>query len=90
MVPHKDHCLDPQFAVLVGTKIAFWEVKTKQEVEIKTSGQITSNVPGSKLPMLGMFTHLTFNDGILIMGPYKPRSYWVDEFIPYYMQIMGF
>ena len=27
----------------------------------------------------------TFNDGILIMGPYKPLRTWVDEFIPYYM-----
>ena len=31
----------------------------------------------------------TFNDGILIMGPYKPLRTWVDEFIPYYMEIMG-
>ena len=31
----------------------------------------------------------TFNDGILIMGPYKPLRDWVDEFIPYYMAIMG-
>ena len=29
----------------------------------------------------------TFNDGILIMGPYKPLRNWVDEFIPYYMEI---
>ena len=27
--------------------------------------------------------------GILIMGPYKPLRNWVDEFIPYYMEIMG-
>ena len=33
--------------------------------------------------------HPTFNDGILIMGPYKPLRNWVDEFIPYYMEIMG-
>ena len=33
--------------------------------------------------------HPTFNDGILIMGPYKPLRTWVDEFIPYYMEIMG-
>ncbi len=26
--------------------------------------------------------HLTFNDGILIMGPYKPLRTWVDEFPP--------
>ena len=31
----------------------------------------------------------TFNDGILIVGPYKPLRTWVDEFIPYYMEIMG-
>ncbi len=23
------------------------------------------------------------------MGPYKPLRTWVDEFIPYYMEIMG-
>ena len=23
------------------------------------------------------------------MGPYKPLQNWVDEFIPYYMEIMG-
>ena len=27
--------------------------------------------------------------GILIMGPYRGPYYWVDEFIPYYMEIMG-
>ena len=27
--------------------------------------------------------------GILVMGPYKPLRNWVDEFIPYYMEIMG-
>ena len=27
--------------------------------------------------------------GILIMGPYKPLRTWVDEFIPYDMEIMG-
>ena len=32
----------------------------------------------------------TFNDGILTMGIlYRPLRNWVDEFIPYYMQIMG-
>ena len=31
----------------------------------------------------------TFNDGILLMGPYKPLRTWLDEFIPYYMEIMG-
>ena len=25
--------------------------------------------------------------GIRIMGPYKPLRTWVDEFIPYYMEI---
>ena len=25
--------------------------------------------------------------GILIMGPYKPPRTWVDEFIPYYMEM---
>ena len=23
------------------------------------------------------------------MGPYKPLRTWVDEFIPYYMEIVG-
>ena len=27
--------------------------------------------------------------GILIMGPYKPLRNWVDEFIPYYMELLG-
>ena len=31
----------------------------------------------------------TFNDGILIMGPYKPLRGWVEFPIPYYMEIMG-
>ena len=31
----------------------------------------------------------TFNDGILIMGPYKPLRNWIDFPIPYYMEIMG-
>ena len=31
--------------------------------------------------------HPTFNNGILIMGPYKPLRNWVDEFIPYYMEM---
>ncbi len=31
-------------------------------------------------------THPTFNDGILILGPYKPQRNRVDEFIPYYME----
>ena len=39
--------------------------------------------------LLGMGDLPPFNDGILIMGPYKPPRDWVDEFIPYYMEIMG-
>ena len=35
---------------------------------------------------MGDLPHLI---GILIMGPYKPLLYWVDEFIPYCMEIMG-
>ena len=31
----------------------------------------------------------TFNDGILISWVYKTLRTWVDEFIPYYMEIMG-
>ena len=33
--------------------------------------------------------HLTFNDGIVIMGPYKPLRNKVDEFIPYHRETMG-
>ena len=47
-------------------------------------------VPWSRLSrFLGDGKPPTFNDGILIMGPYKPLRDWVDEFIPYYMEIMG-
>ena len=42
-------------------------------------------VPGSKLPMLGMVISPLI--GIVLMGPYKPLRTWVDEFIPYYMEI---
>ena len=35
----------------------------------------------------GMGTHPTFNDGILISWVYKPLRTWVDEFIPYSMEI---
>ena len=43
-----------------------------------------------QLLVLGMGTPPTFNDGILIMGPYKPLRNWVDEFIPYYIgNVMG-
>ena len=44
--------------------------------------------PGSKLVVLGMVIPPLMT-GILIMGPYKPLRTWVDEFIPYYMEIMG-
>ncbi len=27
--------------------------------------------------------------GILIMGFFKPLRTWVDDFVPYYMEIMG-
>ena len=43
--------------------------------------------PGSKLVVLGMVIQPLI--GILIMGPYKPLRTWVDEFIPYNMEIMG-
>ncbi len=34
--------------------------------------------------------HPTFNDGNpYFMGPYKPLRNWVDEFIPYYMEIIS-
>ena len=49
-----------------------------------------SYVPGSfSTPCIGDGKPPTFNDGILIMGSYKPLRTWVDEFIPYYMEIMG-
>ena len=38
---------------------------------------------------LGMGDLQPLMTGILIMGPYKPLRTWVDEFIPYYMEIMG-
>ena len=31
--------------------------------------------------------HPTFNDGILIMGIFSPLRTWVDEFIPYFMEM---
>ena len=40
-----------------------------------------------KSPYIGDGRPPTFNDGILIMGPYKPLRNWVDDFIPYYMEI---
>ncbi len=45
--------------------------------------------PGSKLLVLGMGDLPPLMTGILITGPYKPLRNWVDEFIPYYMEIMG-
>ena len=45
---------------------------------------------GRSTPYVGDGRPLTFNDGILIMGPYKHLRTWVVEFpIPYYMEIMG-
>ena len=40
-----------------------------------------------QLLVLGMGDLQPLMTGILLMGPYKPRSYWADEFIPYYMEI---
>ena len=37
---------------------------------------------GQKSRFFGDGKPPTFNDGILIMGPYKPLWNWVDEFIP--------
>ena len=48
----------------------------------------TSYVPGSKLYVLGMGDIQPFNRESLSWGPINPY-YWVDEFIPYYMEIMG-
>ena len=45
------------------------------------------HVPWSKVAIVGMVIPPSI--GILIMGPYKPLRTWVDEFIPYYMEIMG-
>ena len=42
--------------------------------------------PGSKLLVLVMVIQPLMT-GILIMGPYKPLRNWVDEFIPYYMEM---
>ena len=43
-------------------------------------------MPGSKLPILG--TAILSLIGNPDNGHINP-SYWVDEFIPYYMEIMG-
>ena len=37
--------------------------------------------------ILGMGNLPPLMTGILIMGPYKPLRTWVDEFIPYYMEM---
>ena len=48
--------------------------------------QRTSYVPGSKVAVLGMVIQpLIGNPYNGYINPY----YWVDEFIPYYMEIMG-
>ena len=39
--------------------------------------------------LLGMGNLPPLIIGILIMGPYKPLRTWVDEFIPYCMEIIG-
>ena len=39
---------------------------------------------------MGRFPSHLKNDGNpYFMGTYKPLRNWVDEFIPYYMEIMG-
>ena len=44
---------------------------------------------GRSTPCIGDGKNPTFNDGNpYFMGPINPY-YWVDEFIPYYMEIMG-
>ena len=44
---------------------------------------------GRSTPYIGDGRPPTFNDGNpYFMGPYKPLRNWVDEFIPYYMEIM--
>ena len=40
-----------------------------------------------QLLVLGMGDLPPLMTGILIMGSYKPLRTWVDEFIPYYMEI---
>ena len=48
---------------------------------------VTLNLPGSKVAILGMGDLPPFNRNPYngYINPY----YWVDEFIPYYMEIMG-
>ena len=43
---------------------------------------------GRSTPCIGDKLIQPLMTGILIMGPYKPLRTWVDEFIPYYMEIM--
>ena len=40
-----------------------------------------------KSPYIGDGIPPTFNDGILIMGPYKPLRTWVEFPIPYHMEM---
>ena len=49
------------------------------------------NEPGSiNSLVLGDGNNPTFNDGNpYFMGTYKPLRTWVDEFIPYYIEING-
>ena len=43
---------------------------------------------GRSTPCIGDGRPPTFNDGNpYFMGPYKPLRNWVDEFIPYYMEM---
>ena len=44
---------------------------------------------GRSTPCIGDGNNPTRNRKSFIMGPYKPLRTWVDEFIPYYMEIMG-
>ena len=44
---------------------------------------------GRFTPYVGDGCLPTFNDRIVISWVYKPLRDWVDEFIPYYMEIVG-
>ena len=56
-------------------------------LNLKGTSGLRIYVPWSKLVVLGM-GKIPPLIGILIMGPYKPLRTWVDEFIPYYMEII--
>ena len=74
---------DIHFSKLQGTQTAFLIRDGNEEKGIFEPGSINSLV-------LGDGNNPTFNDGNpYFMGPYKPLRTWVDEFIPYYMEIMG-